>query len=147
MSLVNHAKREFEVLGWPGDDELQKMVCDNIIELLEMFSAQGHSGTSAPYVLGQFNELAKFNPISPLTGEDSEWNNISDISGEELYQNNRCSDVFKDGDGNAYWIHGRIFREPDGCTYTSRDSRVPVTFPWAKPEPEIVDVPAAEDSA
>ena len=28
MSLVKHAKREFEVLGWPGDCEMQKMVCD-----------------------------------------------------------------------------------------------------------------------
>ena len=138
-NLVKHAKKEFEVLGWPGDCDMQKMVCDNIIELLDVFSDQGHSGSSAPYVINLFTGLAKFNPISPLTGEDSEWNEV----GDDTFQNNRDSEVFKNGkDGEAYWIHGKIFRDPDGCTFTSGDSRVPVTFPWTKPEPEIVDVAA-----
>jgi hypothetical protein len=136
-NLVAHAKREFEALGWPGDCEMQKMACDNITELLECFAAQRHSGSSAPYVLGTFQQLAKFNPISPLTGEDSEWNEV----GDDLYQNNRDSEVFKRGrDGDAYWISGKIFRDSDGCSYTSKESRVPVAFPWTKPEPEIVEV-------
>ena len=136
-NLVEHAKREFEVLGWPGDDEMQQMVCDNLIELLEAFAEQGHSGSSAPYVMRLFGKLADFAPISPLTGKDSEWNEV----GDNKYQNNRCSEVFKDSkDGEAHWISGKIFREPDGCTYTSGDSFVPVEFPWTKPEPEIVDV-------
>jgi len=136
MSLVEHAKREFDALGWPGDCEMQQMVCDNVLELLTTFAEQGHSGSSAPYVLGIFEKLAKHDPIAPLTGEDDEWNEV----GENQYQNNRSSDVFKNGkDGDAYWIHGKIFRDKDGCTYTSSDSRVPVVFPWTKPKPEIVD--------
>jgi len=136
-NLVEHAKKEFEVLGWPGDCDMKKAICDNIMELLQTFSDQGHSGHSAPYALKYFNELAKFNPISPLTGEDSEWIEV----GEGKYQNNRDSEIFKESvDGDAYWIHGKIFREPSGCTYTSRDSCVPVVFPWVKPESEIVDV-------
>ena len=137
MSLIEHAKREFEVLGWPGDCEMQEMACDNILELLEVFSEQGHSGSSAHYVLTQFFELAKFNPISPLTGNDDEWNEVR----EGTYQNNRDSGVFKKGkNGEAYWIYGKIFREPNGATFTSKDSKVPVNFPWVKPEPEIVEV-------
>jgi hypothetical protein len=139
MSLVEHAKREFEALGWPGDCDMQAMVCDNVIELIEAFSKQGHSGSSAPYVLNIFEQLARFNPIAPLTGEDNEWTDVAKENGEPLYQNNRDSEVFKNNEG-AYWISGKIFRDKDGCTYTSRDSRVSVTFPWKKPKPEIIDV-------
>lgn len=142
-NLVNHAKKEFEILGWPGDCEMQKMVCDNLLQLLEVFSSQRHSGSSAPYVLSYFNKLGHFNPISPLTGEDSEWQFVSDVNGG-IYQNLRDSEVFKEN-GKAYWIHGRIFKMPNGSTYTSRDSRVPVSFPWTKPEPEIVDVDDNDD--
>jgi hypothetical protein len=143
-NLIKHAKREFEILGWPGDCEMQKLVCDNILELLEVFSKQGHSGSSAPYVLNLFQRLAKFNPISPLTGEDDEWSEAVLSSG--LYQNKRSSDVFKDGKGgDAYWSCGRVFREASGLCYTSTGSRVDITFPWVKPEePEIVEVGSNE---
>lgn len=140
-NLVEHAKREFEILGWPGDDKMQAMICDNIIELLQTFSDQGHSGSTAPYALAYFNKLANFDPISPLTGEDSEWVEVGggDVN-DKLYQNNRDCEVFKDGEGNAWWIHGKIFRDANGCTYTNSDSHVKIAFPWTKPEPKIIDV-------
>ena len=134
-NLVNHAEKEFDVLGWPGDCEMQRMICGNVLELLTAFSGQGHSGSSAPYVIGLFSKLASFEPISPLIGDDSEWNEIT----PEEYQNNRDGEVFKDSNG-AYWAFGKIFRDSDGCTYTSKDSLVPIAFPWTRPEPMIVDV-------
>lgn len=140
MRLVEHAKREFELLGWPGECPMQKEMCDCIIELLETFSNQGHTGMTAPYALAYFDKLAKFDPISPLTGDEDEWCDVSEEIGEPLYQNKRDGEVFKDGSGQAYWIGGKIFREPNGCTFTSSDSCVPVTFPWTKPDPEIIDV-------
>ncbi len=142
----DHALREFEVLGWPGEEESQKWICDNVLSLLDVLSKQGHSGSSVYYLLELFDQLAKFKPLSPLTGKDDEWNNVSDMSEYKLWQNNRDSEVFKEADGKAYWISGRIFRDPDGGTYTSGDSHVPVEFPWTRPESEIVDVPADTDS-
>jgi len=135
VGLVEHAKREFELLGWPGDREMQAVVCRNLVELLEVFAEQGHSGSSAPYVLNLFDKLARFEPISPLTGEDDEWCEV----GDGLFQNRRCSAVFKSEVVGAYWIEGKVFRDPDGSMYTNSESRVPVTFPWTRPEPEIID--------
>lgn len=136
MSLMTHAKREMNI-AWPKSEEMQDMVKANVLELIEVFAKQGHSGSSAPYVLNIFHKLAMFETIAPLTGEESEWNKC----GGSLYQNNRCGEVFKEGvDGEAYWITGRIFREPNGSTYTNHDSRVPVIFPWTQPEREIVQV-------
>lgn len=139
MSLIKHAEVEM-ALAWPEADDMQDLVKDNIRELLAVFAAQGHSGFSAPYVLAAFTKLARFEPLTPLTGEDHEWVEV----GDSLFQNARCGEVFREGkNGEAYWINGRVFREPDGCTFTSRDSRVPVVFPWTKPAPEIVDVAEA----
>ena len=131
-NLVKHAKREFENLGWPGEDDMQEAICNDVLELLNVFSRQGHSGSSAPYCLSLFEKLARFNPISPLTGSDDEWEEV----GNNLFQNKRDSEVFKEN-GEAYWIGGKIFNDGE-CSFTSIDSRVPVKFPWRKPKPKIV---------
>ena len=136
MSMVDFAKEEMNI-AWPESDEMQDMVKENVLELMSVFQKQGHSGFSAPYVLNIFNKLAMNKPITPLTGEDSEWNDV----GNDMYQNNRCSTVFKNGkDGDAYWLDGNIFRDKDGRTFTNKYSRVKVVFPWVMPESKIIDV-------
>lgn len=143
-SLVEHAKREFLALGYKPIDEEEdgpnKWIQENVLELLRVFSEQGHSGSSAPYCVGMFKKLAMYEPLGPLTGEDNEWHEV----GDGVFQNTRCSHVFKQADrfdGQAYDINGRIFREPNGACYTSSESRVPVTFPYT-PKSEYVDVAA-----
>lgn len=144
MSVVEHAKSEFKLAGWPeDDDDMQKQMCNDLLELLETFSKQGHSGMSATYCLAYFDKLARFHPITPLTGNEDEWEEVDDGSGGIMYQNKRDSSIVKNEDGKAFWVEGKIFREPDGSTYTSRESRVEITFPWTRQEPEIVDVEEA----
>ena len=63
-NLIKHAKREFEVLGWPGDCEMQKMICDNLLELIKVFSDQGHSGFSGSYLISRLKPLLNFEPIT-----------------------------------------------------------------------------------
>ncbi len=138
----SHALREFEALGWPDGDDMQELICENILDLLAVFSTQGHSGSSAPYAIGHFEKLASFEPLGPLTGDACEWGESFDNDGS--MQNKRCSHVFKDGDGRAYDIDGKVFREPDGCCFTSKDSRVYVDFPYT-PKTEYVDVPKSSD--
>ena len=114
--LVRFAKDEFKILGWDkSEDKMQKEVCNDIIELLSVLSKQGHSGFSIGYVLNLFNKLANYIPISPLTGNDDEWIDVSDNG--TMYHNRRCPFVFKDGkDGRAYDIN----LNPDGVkTYIS----------------------------
>ena len=88
-----------------------------------------------------FEKLAKFEPIGPLTGEDWEWCDVSEYGGREngpLFQNKRCGHVFKDSSG-AYDSEGIVWYdwrtdEKTGEKYkshfTSRESRVTVTFPY-----------------
>ena len=51
---------EFKAAGWLNDDgtyidEMQGMICDHVLKLLEVFSDEGHSGTSAPYAIRLFS--------------------------------------------------------------------------------------------
>jgi hypothetical protein len=118
---------------------VDKDVVLNCTNIARVFALEGHSGGSAPIVIGWLGRALSWKPIAPLTGEDDEWEDVSDMSAAPLWQNRRCSAVFKDACGSAYYLDGIIFRHPDGVCYTSRDSRVPVTFPY-HPESKYVDV-------
>lgn len=158
-NMHKHALMEFKAAGWLDEtgaykDEMQAAICEHVLELLKVFSAEGHSGTTAPYTVNLFKSLAMFEPIVPLTGEDWEWHEAS----TGVFQNKRCSHVFKQADrfdGQAYDIQGKVFfewreRELDEddvgypgtrrfkSSYTSRDSCVPVTFPYT-PKTEYVE--------
>ena len=139
-NLELHALREFKAMGYIPPDQQQedgpnKWIQENVLELIRVFAKQGHSGFLAHYCISTFEKLARFEPLIPLQGTDDEWNAVP----PDMWQNNRCSHVFKGADGCAYDIDGRIFREPDGFCYTNYDSRVYVTFPYT-PTKEYVDV-------
>lgn len=136
-NLVDYAKDELKRIGMiDSGEEYNDLAAEAILDLIELFSSQGHSGFSAPYVAGMFHRLAMFKPASPLTGEDDEWKELRDGS----FQNKRYSAVFKDGkDGTAYNIEGKVFTDDGKIWYTCKDSRVNVTFPYVVPDkPERV---------
>ena len=135
-SLIDHAKREIAVVGDLGYDG---MIEEAVLQLLQVFADQGHSGFSASLTTDLFSRLARYEPLAPLTGEDSEWNEVTGGT----FQNNRCSHVFKQADrfdGQAYDLNGKVFRQPDGACYTGNGSMAPITFPYV-PKTEYVDVP------
>jgi hypothetical protein len=136
---IEHLDREWAVMGWPtyAEDDPQAWIYSHLKKLLEAFDGEGHSGTSAPYIISLFSKLAAFEPIGPLTGNDDEWDEV----GEGVLQNKRCSHVFKEN-GKAHDIEGCVFRRPDGSCFTSYDSRVPIQFPYT-PTTEYVDVEAS----
>lgn len=138
-----HAWLEFKAAGWLDEndkfkDEMQEAVCKHVLELLEVFNGEGHSGTSAPYTISLFKTLAEFKPIGALTGQDWEWHDVSESRGSPMWQNKRCGNVFKNEDG-AYDIDGIVWWDwyADSETgkksksyFTNYQSRVPVTFPY-----------------
>lgn len=136
MNLVEFAKSELERAGlFDKGSDYGGMLGDAVLKMIEQFAEEGHSGFSANMAIRAFEKLARFEPLTPLTGEDDEW---SEVDGG-LWQNRRCSRVFKDADG-VYDAGGKVFREPSGVCFTSRDSRVYITFPYT-PHTEYVDAP------
>ena len=106
MSIMEKAKKELSLLDWTDDKEVYDgMLSKAVIELLECFCKQRHSGASAWSTLHVFNRLAKLKPLTPLTGKDDEWREIPGFKqGTTEYQNKRWSSLFKDKkDGKAYY--------------------------------------------
>lgn len=134
-NLVDYAKDELKRIGMIDSGEAYNdWATKAILDLIELFASQDHSGFTAPYVANAFHRLAMFKPLSPLTGEDDEWNDVGDH-----LQNKRYSAVFKDKDGTAYNIEGKVFTDDGEVWYSCRDSRVNVTFPYVVPDkPEYV---------
>lgn len=117
MSLIQHLHTEFEILGTnPSLDNYGDMVKENVLQLMEVFSKQGHSGGSAPIISRVFFDLANFKLLSPLTGNDEEFSEVS----PNLWQNKRNSAVFKEGDGRAYFLDAIIWRTNKGMTYAGK---------------------------
>lgn len=140
-NLVEFAKRELASLS--GEDgPYGGMIAEAVLELVEKFSGQGHSGMSASMTINLFKRVAAFEPIGPLTGADDEWGEPTDFDG--LRQNLRCFHVFRRPDGTAFDSNGRVFREPDGACFVNSESHVDISFPYT-PKVEYVDRPARAD--
>ncbi len=141
-NILDYVENELSLIGMGDDstDEMNKVMHDHIIKMVEVFSEEGHSGFSAAYAIEILKKLLSWKPLTPLTGEDGEWTEVSvdEVDGK-LFQNKRYSSVFKDESGKAWDIHGKVFVEVNGASYTSGDSRVPVTFPYT-PNTEYVKV-------
>lgn len=141
-NLVLHAERELDIILNKCEDEdgkeMQKMINQDILEIVEVFSNQGHSGFSASYAIGTIKKLLSYEPITPLTGNDEEWNKL-DYNDDVKYQNKRCSRIFKDAKGQAYDSEGKIFSDDGGKSwYQSKDSRVYIEFPYTPHTEKII---------
>jgi len=122
MSLINHAKLELQMAGLfdKEGDFYEGMTGNAVMELIEVFSKQGHSGMSAPMVADLFKKLANYEPLLPITGKDEEWGDVRELGdGKPWYQNKRCSAMFKDGkDGRPYTIDAIVKRDQNGVTWS-----------------------------
>ncbi len=119
----SHAKRELEILFATTPDAIIREFETEILALCEKFGKSGQSGGSAPFTAQAISHAIKTlclqETIAPLTGEDSEWTDVTEMNdGEIMYQNNRNSAVFKDGDGKAYYIDAIIKRNQDGTCWS-----------------------------
>lgn len=130
-SLVKFAKEELDIIGLRKDssDEADVWMRKNILKIVKEFAKAGFSGASAAYACSLLPRLLQFEPLSALTGHESEWVEITPT----LFQNKRCYRVFKDKylfDGQAYDSEAIIFQDKDGNFWTNSESRQPINFPY-----------------
>jgi len=131
---LSKLERELELFGL--NIHAEKGLGVIITELVKtyMLNSDGYGqGQADNEALGLFVRFVQTGLLSPLTGENDEWDEVG-------HQNKRDSDVFKDVHGEAYWTKGKIFRKYGGSKFLNRDSWVYIDFPWSKPGSTIVDV-------
>jgi len=104
MSLGDYAFQELTKAGFfDKDSDYEGNLGHAVMELIDTFSDQGHSGYSAQAVIHLFTKLAKWEPLSPITSDPDEWNDVSDMSGKPMWQNKRDSRCFSSDGGKTWW--------------------------------------------
>ena len=122
-NLINHANREFDILGWPQptraemrshdvpqtDDGWNMAMRRSAMQIIEIFAKQGHSGHSAGQAISLVHQLLQYKPLSPLTDDPSEWNKIAEemTSGEDLWQSKRNPEAFSHDAGKTFYFVGK----------------------------------------
>lgn len=117
-NLVAFAESELERI-MPGYSNAEER--DYMISVIEVFASYGHSGGSASVMIPMIQRLMTFTPLSPLTGEEDEWMVVDDNHDFILFQNKRCSTVFR----NKY-KDGRL----DHCYDIDGDRVKNIQFPY-----------------
>ena len=113
-----------------------------VLDILDLIASQGHSGFTHGYLLTLLIPLLKNKPITPLTGNDWEW----DTSYGQI-QNKRCYDVFKEPYGVAHFTNGYAFSDDGGKTdWTGVESWKTITFPCDNKQLETEYVILTESS-
>lgn len=92
-NLVKHARRELEIIG---EDEA---FIENYIELIRLFSVQGHSGGSASVFIPTLQKLLNFENLGPISNDPIEWNEV----GNGMWQNTRNPKFFSEDGGKSYY--------------------------------------------
>jgi hypothetical protein len=115
-ALVSFAKEELAKLRGDEPCEMQDLIDQNVINIISAFAEGGHSGSTADYTIGIVERLMRFDPLTPLTGEDGEWMDVSYESGTPMWQNRRCSHVFKN--------------ETKAWDIDAEDPKAAITFPY-----------------
>jgi hypothetical protein len=119
-ALRNYAETELAFIGYDHKcDGIDLSMKNCVLELIDVFSKQGHSGFSANECVTLFNKLARFEPLKPIMCTDDEWCEVFEISDETLFQNKRHSAIFKQGRfGRPYFIDAIVWIDESDCGFT-----------------------------
>lgn len=125
---MSYAAMELDVLSKSSTDPENRPLVEpfkeEILALCEKFGRSGQSGGSAPYTASAISQTVKKlllqNPICPITGIDEEWINVRETSQEDemMYQNARCSAVFKSKNGRCWYLDAIVKKTQDGSCWS-----------------------------
>ena len=105
-----------------GEKEMQRMMNNDVLELLKVFYGQEHSGFSVPIASKLFYKLANHKLITEVEDNPDDW--------DENGQHKFISSIFKRNDGTCYYLYGRLFAEPNSDNFFyNKASNIDVTFP------------------
>jgi hypothetical protein len=110
-NLVAHAELELREAGWFKKDEeggvYDGMIGTAVLELVQKFAEQGHSGNSAGIVVALFRRVATYQLLNPLRNpmETGEYMEVGHLSNDHkpVYQSTRKSSLFSDDDGKTWY--------------------------------------------
>jgi len=153
--LLNKTAKEFKNENELTEEQLketlrqQEDLSENIIDILQLLTAQMHNETSYEFVNRMTNMLVHGVPITEIT-EDDEWEEApvpsNNDNNNKYYVNKRCELISKlikeDGSIKYEYIRARLYKNnKDGKLYYNPElSPEEITLPWFYKPTEIVEV-------
>jgi len=113
---MTKAEQEFDILEQTNKGAIVLEFKNEILALVNKFGNSGQSGGSAPYTASAISQAVKKlllrEPICDVTGHENEWVDVSEMGdGSIMYQNSRCSALFKDGiKSKAYYLDAIVWK-------------------------------------
>jgi hypothetical protein len=126
-NTLKFAEKELDILVKSSTDPENRPLIESfipeIIALCKKFGTSGQSGSSAPCTAKALSmaieKLCLQQPICPIMGTDDEWNDVTDMNdGEPMWQNKRCSALFKYSDGNVKYLDAIVKRTQNGTCWS-----------------------------
>lgn len=127
-NTYNFAKAELDILVKSAGPENRPIIEEFIPEILALcdkFGNSGQSGGSASYTAEALSEVLRNlclqKSICPITGIDEEWVDVSsyaDSFSDIVYQNKRCSALFKNKDGRCWYLDAIIWKTQNDETWS-----------------------------
>lgn len=130
--LIAWARRELDAVNFGAEDTAV------MLGIMRTFLDQWDSGGAVHACAPVLQRLIAGKPLSPLTGEETEWREIHRDNSEIIYQNLRLSTVFKAVSLNK---KNRVIQQYD--LDNSAGHRAPIKFPYY-PERAEVSSPVVE---
>lgn len=107
MSMCDKAFEELKRAGlFDKSSDYEGNIGHAVMELMDTFAEQGHSGFSAMMVLEIFDRLAKQKTLTPITNDPNEWDDMSHLGAKDhpsLWQNTRDNSYFSNDGGKTWW--------------------------------------------
>lgn len=103
-NIARHAWDELNRAGLFTDDGdfYGGMTGRAVMDLVDVFVEQGHSGVSASIVIDILRRVLAFEPLGPLTDDPDEWMEVDD----GLWQSRRQPRAFSKDGGKTYRLNG-----------------------------------------
>jgi len=99
MNLIQHAQLELKLAGlFDKDSDYGGEIGKAVLELVNVFGKQGHSGFSAEWTLEVFNKVASYKNLTPITSDPKYWIEVD----KGMWQNARYGSLFSK-DGGKTW--------------------------------------------
>lgn len=123
------------------DYEKQKVLNETILNLVKVYEEYKYEGYSKTLIINTVNRLFKYKPLTPLTGEEDEWEEEDtklETAGTVI--NKRCPTVVKTVNGEAFDLESKIYSSDGGNTwYFDYNTEESISFPYYVPdEPQSI---------
>lgn len=132
-NLVAHARRELRIIG--EDTDTTRGLC----RVVQAFADMGHSGGSAPYAIAYLERLLKYQPLSDLTDDPSEWidRHAEGLFPTPFWQSKRNPEAMSTDGGVTYYLLSEQTASGDIATTPLHQSKPVIRDAAPEPAEEI----------